>query len=361
MIDWFKRLPEKPAVAHLMRAAERFTVRLGTQFSAGITYFSVLALIPIAMLAFSFTGFFLVRLRPDLIPMLAEALTGQLSGVDEATVTQVERFIVNTLSNFTAIGIAGLLSAVYAGAGWMNNLKDALNAQWRADFDQPGPQPNIAVKTLTSLLALLGLILAIGVTFGLASISTSLTEQVIGWLGLPRNPAFSVVFALVPVVFSIGAGWLTFSYIYLVLPERREPWRIVRRGALMGAVGLAALQYLASFLIGLFANNLAARFFGPIIVLMLFFNFFATLILFIAAWIATAESPAFEEEDERIRFAAPPAEQPEPEEPTMVPEQVAVRSVRIGTGAGYVTGAATGVGLGALIAFVAARIGRRRR
>ena len=163
------------------------------------------------------------------------------------------------------------------------------------------------------------------------------------------------------MVFSIGAGWLTFSYIYLVLPERREPWRIVRRGALMGAVGLAALQYLASFLIGLFANNLAARFFGPIIVLMLFFNFFATLILFIAAWIATAESPAFEEEDERIRFAAAPAEQPEPEEPAMVPEQVAVRSVRIGTGAGYVTGAATGVGLGALIAFVAARIGRRRR
>ena len=79
---------------------------------------------------------------------------------------------------------------------------------------------------------------------------------------------------------------------------------------------MAALQYLAGFLIGLFANNLAARFFGPIIVLMLFFNFFATLILFIAAWIATAESPAFEEEDERIRFAAPPAEQPEPQEPT---------------------------------------------
>ena len=45
----------------------------------------------------------------------------------------------------------------------------------------------------------------------------------------------------------------------------------------------------------------------------------------------------------------------------MVPEEVAVRSLRIGTGAGYVTGAATGVGLGALIAFVASLLGRRRR
>ena len=362
MIDWFKRLPEKPAVAHLIRAAERFTVRLGTQFSAGITYFSVLALIPIAMLAFSFTGFFLVRLRPDLIPMLAEALTGQLSGVDEATVAQVEEFIVNTLSNFTAIGIAGLLSAVYAGAGWMNNLKDALNAQWRADFDQPGPQPNIAVKTLTSLLALIGLLVAIGVTFGLASVSTSLTEQVIGWLGLPRNPAFSVVFALVPVVFPIGAGWLTFL---LPLPGPARAARTLAdraSGRVDGGRRVGGPAVSGQFLDrDFFANNLAARFFGPIIVLMLFFNFFATLILFIAAWIATAESPAFEEEDERIRFAVPPPDQPEPEEPAMVPEQVAVRSVRIGTGAGYVTGAATGVGLGALIAFVAARIGRRHR
>ncbi len=364
MIDWFKRLAEKPAVAHLMRASERFLGRLGFQFSAGITYFSVLALVPILMMAFSFTGFFLVQLRPDLIPVAADLLTAQLRGIDQATVSQVEEFIVDTLSDYTAIGLVGFLSAIYAGAGWMNNLRDALNAQWRPDFDQAGPPPNPVVRTLTSLLALIGLLVAIAVTFGLASISTSLADQVIGWLGLPPSRLLSAGFALVPVIFSIGAGWLTFSYIYLVLPERREPWRIVRRGALMGAIGLAVLQYLASFLIGVFAGNLAARFFGPIIVLMLFFNFFATLILFVAAWIATAENPAFEEQDERIRFAVPPAEPETPEEseePVMVPEEVAVRSLRIGTGAGYVTGAATGVGIGALIAFVASLLGRRRR
>ena len=172
MIDWFKRLPEKPAVAHLMRASERFLGRLGFQFSAGITYFSVLALVPILMMAFSFTGFFLVQLRPDLIPVAADLLTAQLRGIDEATVSQVEEFIVDTLSDYTAIGLVGFLSAIYAGAGWMNNLRDALNAQWRPDFDQAGPPPNPVVRTLTSLLALIGLLVAIAVTFGLASIST---------------------------------------------------------------------------------------------------------------------------------------------------------------------------------------------
>jgi membrane protein len=364
VIEWFKRLSEKPPVAHLMRAGERFLGRLGFQFSAAITYFSVLALVPTVMMAFSFTGFFLVQLRPDLIPGLADLLTAQLRGIDQDTVSQVEKFIVDTLSDYTAIGVVGFLAAIYAGAGWMNNLRDALNAQWRPEFDQTGPPPNPIVRTLTSLLALVGLLVAILITFGLASISTSLTDQVIGWLGLPPNPVLAAVLALVPVVFSIGAGWLTFSYVYLVLPERREAWRIVRQGALMGAVGLAVLQYLASFLIGrVFSSTLSARFFGPIIVLMLFFNLFATLILFIAAWIATAESPAFIETDEKVRFAVAPAD-PEADDATgddkVVPEQVAVRSIRIGTGAGYVTGAATGVGIGAIVAFLAARLGRRR-
>ena len=56
----------------------------------------------------------------------------------------------------------------------------------------------------------------------------------------------------------------------------------------MGSIALVALQYLASFLISAFRGNAAAAIFGPVIVLMLFFNIFAQLILFIAAWIATS-------------------------------------------------------------------------
>ena len=60
MPDWLDRLKAKPWVAHLLRAVERFNNRLGTQFAAAITYFSVLALVPIMLFAFSIT-----RLRAD--------------------------------------------------------------------------------------------------------------------------------------------------------------------------------------------------------------------------------------------------------------------------------------------------------
>ena len=44
---------QRPMVAHLLRATERFNDRLGNQFGAAITYFSFLSLIPIMMVAFA--------------------------------------------------------------------------------------------------------------------------------------------------------------------------------------------------------------------------------------------------------------------------------------------------------------------
>ena len=152
-------------------------------------------------------------------------------------------------------------------------------------------------------------------------------------------------------------------YLYTVLPETREPWHVVRRGALLGSIALVALQYLASFLISAFKGNPAAAIFGPVIVLMLFFNIFAQLILFIAAWIATAQHDAVPAppDGEMNTAPTPEPEQTDDEEPNVVPEGVAVRSVRVGMGAGYVTGAATGVGLGAALAYALSALRGRKK
>ena len=48
-------------------------------------------------------------------------------------------------------------------------------------------------------------------------------------------------------------------YLFTVLPEDREPWPAVRRGALIGAIGLGVLQYSTGLLFNLFDNNKAAR------------------------------------------------------------------------------------------------------
>jgi membrane protein len=96
---------------------------------------------------------------------------------------------------------------------------------------------------------------------------------------------------------------------------------------------------------------------------MLFFNIFAQLVLFIAAWIATAQHDAVTAAPEQEVSAAPvpDSEQQQDETPNVVPQAVAVRSVRAGMGAGYATGAATGVGLGAALAYAISAAVRGRK
>jgi membrane protein len=359
-----KRLERQPWIAHMVRAAERYLSRLGSQFAAATTYFSVLALVPILMMAFSITGFVLTVVEPALLDDVADAVADVLGSTDTATREKILALVNTALSQFWAIGLVGLVVALYTGAKWMGHLKNAVRTQWRPGFDLRPQKINIVFKILGNLLILAGLLVGMAVSFGLASLSTSFANTVVSWLGLSDQPWIAPLLRVSSIVFSIGAGWLIFMYLYTVLPETREPWRVVRRGALLGSIALVAVQFVAGFLISAFQGNPAAAIFGPVIVLMLFFNIFAQLTLFVAAWIATAQHKAIPiaPDAEPPRTAPPPEPQEiEDEEPNVVPEAVAVRSVRVGMGAGYVTGAATGVGLGAALAYALSAAVRGRK
>ena len=362
-----ERLKQRPWIAHMVRTVERYLSRLGSQFAAATTYFSVLAIVPIMMVAFSITGFVLTVVQPGLLDDVADAVAKGLGGADAATREKILKLVDNALSSFWAIGIVGLVVALYTGAKWMGHLKNAVRTQWRPGFDLRPQKVNIVIKTLGNLVLLAGLVIGMAVMFGLASLSTSLANTVVGWLGLSDQPWIAPLLRLSSIVISIGAGWLIFMYLYTVLPETREPWSVVRRGALLGSIALVALQFVASYVISAFRGNPAAVIFGPVIVLMLFFNLFAQLVLFVAAWIATAQHEAIpvppEEEEDQEMSTAPTSElQPtEDVKPNVVPKAVAARSVRVGMGAGYVTGAATGVGLGAALAYAFSAVVRGRK
>ena len=150
----------------------------------------------------------------------------------------------------------------------------------------------ILLEMLLNFAILLGLVIILVITFALAAVATSLIGAIAHWLVLDTVPGISALLRIVGSILSAIAGWVLFVYLYKVLPQQTFPFLIIARGSVIGSAGLFVLQYLTGLLMGTFSGNPAAAVFGPMIVLMLFFNLFARLSLYVAAWIATSVQPA---------------------------------------------------------------------
>jgi membrane protein len=184
-----KELKQVPVLAHVLRMNTRYATRLGNQFAGAITYFSLLAMVPILMVAFSACGFTLTVLRPDLLERVQAAIVVQLQGAPEHLQAQLTGLIEGLLRNWASVGLVGLFSSMYTSAGWAGNLKSAVRAQTRPLFDMKERKHFILMEVLLNLAILLGLLIILAVTFALAVMATSLTGAIVHWLALDKAPA----------------------------------------------------------------------------------------------------------------------------------------------------------------------------
>lgn len=281
------RITGNRIVAHLLRAHQRYSNRLGDQFAGAITYFSVLAAVPVLMFAFSMVGMTLTVIRPDWLDVVKNEVGRQFSG-NQKVVDLIDEY----LRSWRSVGVVGLLSLLYAGSGWVGNLRAAIRAQWRPEFENDDEKGNIVVTTLRNVGMLLALLLGVGVTFALGQTGTTLSTTVAGWIGLDDSMLGRMLMRLVALALTIASAWLLFTLVYWLLPREPAPWPSRAKGALIAAVAFTALQVGAGALIGVFSQNKAAALFGPVIILMLFMNLFGRLILLVGAWIATSTQPA---------------------------------------------------------------------
>ncbi|TGD09830.1 YhjD/YihY/BrkB family envelope integrity protein [Brevibacterium sp. S111] len=289
----------RPGPAHLMRAVQRFGQRLGNQFGAAITYFLVLAVMPIAMFTFSGLGFVLDVLRPDLVPVVTDKIETYVSGNSSLT-AQLENF----LTSWQSVGIIAILAALYTGQGFIGNLGAAVRAQLHADFEDAVPDKSFVQKIISNVGTLLGLIVGLLLTVALTIVGTGMGS----WISesLELGGFGSVLLRIVPFVITLGAAWLIFMFLFTTLPERPVGKQAKARGSLLGAVAFTILLNLATVLVDIFSGNKAAGVFGSIIAIMLTMNIFARIVLFVAAWIGTATPPRpQEEESPEYRFVEP--------------------------------------------------------
>ncbi len=296
----------RKGVQHLIKAAGRFGERLGPQFAGAITYFSFLALVPILMVSFSVAGFVLDS-RPDLLQQLQSKIAGQVPGGLSATISEAIDHAVQ--SRYSVLSI-GLVIALYSGVGWMGNVRAAIQAQWRRDFDddQEIAGESFGKNLLRNLGMLVGLGLALVLSLALSSVGNSLAGVILDALGLSNIGWLHPLVVVVSLVLAIAADVLIFLWVYSVLPPKdlKAPRSALVRGAVAAAVLFEVLKFLlTNVLASLVAGGASAAVFGPVIGLLAFFNLAATLVLFVAAWIATSDGMAAATEREPAEVAEP--------------------------------------------------------
>src|SRR5919199_4504957 len=271
-----------PWLDHLLRAGQSYSEHHGDHYAAAITFFSVLSLVPIMMIAFAAAGFVLAgtpELRRPLQDQVQAAAPAGLGG----TLNQV---IDGAIASRQGVGIVGLLGALYSGLGWMSNLREALTAQWGATSGDQPEQGSFVRTKVVDLLALLGLGLALVLSFAVTGAGTAFASALLNVVGLGQIPGARLVLTALAVVASIIGMWLVFLWVIARLPRQPVPLRRAMRVAWFGAIGFEILKQAFAIYLDSVTASPTGRLFGPVIGLMVFAYFVSRFLLFLTAWAA---------------------------------------------------------------------------
>ncbi|QCR34675.1 inner membrane protein YhjD [Nissabacter sp. SGAir0207] len=281
------RVQAWPPVAHIIRAMDRFNDRMGSQFGAAITYFSFLSLIPILMVSFAAAGFVLAA-HPDLLTELINKIVNSIS--DPALATTLKNTVNTAIQQRTAVGLTGLLLALYSGISWMGNLREAIRAQSRDVWERnPQDQEKIYMRYVRDFISLTGLVVALILTLSLTSVAGAAQEAIVEALGLSHIEWLRPAMTVIALSISIMANYLLFLWIFWMLPRHKPRKKALFRGTLIAAIGFEVIKMIMTLTLPSLAKSASGAAFGSVIGLMAFFYYFARLTLFCAAWIATAK------------------------------------------------------------------------
>jgi membrane protein len=272
---------EKPWLDHLIRAGQRYQKQHGDYYAAGITYFSVLALFPVLMIAFAVGGFVLAgntELLGTVRDEIAEAAPGSMGN-------QLTELVDSAIASRSTVGVIGLLGALYAGLGWIANLREALTAQWEIKHEKA----NFLITKIQDLGALFGLFLALAASIGLTAVGGGgVARTILRWLNLEDVPGMGVLLRVVSILVALAATWALFTWVIARLPREPVTFKSAARAGLIAAVVFEIFKLVATFYLKIVLNGPAGAVFGPIIGLLVFTYFTSRFLLFATAWAATS-------------------------------------------------------------------------
>ncbi|WP_408065938.1 inner membrane protein YhjD [[Mycobacterium] vasticus] len=266
---------------HVMRAQERYDDGQGNFFAAGMSYYTIFALFPLAMVGFSVGGFLLSR-RPEVLDEIERRIKHSIPGeFGNELVTLMD----TAISSRASVGVIGLATAAWVGLTWMANLREALSEMWETRSEKKG----FVSSKLSDLLAMLAAFGAMLATLALTALSDpKLMRSILRWLGVPDFTLLGGLLRFASLLMAATVSWLLFTWMIARLP--REPVNLssaMEAGAI-AAVGYELFKQAGSVYLQSVVNGPAGAVFGPVLGLLVFAYVTARLILLATAWAATS-------------------------------------------------------------------------
>ncbi|MBW1601404.1 YihY/virulence factor BrkB family protein [Streptomyces sp. JJ66] len=280
-MDWLTRLPYvgplvvKLTHTHLWRAYERMDATHWTRLSAAITFTSFMALFPGLALAAAVGAAFLTESQ---IGTAQDWLSAQLPGIADQVGLQ------SFVDNAGTVGLIAGTALLFTGLNWVESVRGCVRAVWRCPEEELNP---VLVK-LRDLGMLAGLGGVVVVSLAGSAFAVGAVDWTADQLGVERAGVARAVLQTVPVVAALGVDFLLLGYLLTRIPGVRPPRWVLLQAGLIGAVGFELLKLLlGGYLKGVAAKSMYGAF-GVPVALLLWMNLVARLLLFCAAWAATA-------------------------------------------------------------------------
>lgn len=260
---------------HVWRAFERLDAVHWAQLAAAITFTSFVALFPLITVGAAIGA---ALLSKDQLGKLQDKITAQAPGLSDLL------NLNHLVAHAGSVGlIAGALLLVI-GINWVGALRGCLRAVWEKEQD-PGNPFLLRLKDT-------GVLVGLGVVGLVAMGSSVFANSAVGWAadkaGIEGGAGRALLF-LAGLAIALLVDFLLLVYLLTRLPRVHPGRRAVVIAGLIGAVGFELLKLLLTgYLQGVAGKSMYGAFAVPVAV-VLWINFMARLLLYCAAWTATAE------------------------------------------------------------------------
>ncbi|MGY6496954.1 MAG: YihY/virulence factor BrkB family protein [Microcella sp.] len=278
-------LVEKVKGSRAVRAFQRYLRTSGPILASGLAYQALFAVFAGLWVGFAILGTIIsgnFGLRNSVIAVISDSVPGLID--DGSGNGAIDPDVLLNAQVFGLTGAIALVGLLVTALGFLNAARGAT----RQLFDLPPAPENFLKARLRDLGLALGFGVLIIVSAVLSVVGTQATDFVLDLVGIDDSTLARVLGRIVTLTVMFAVDAVALAALFRILSEVRIPWRHLREGVLIGAVGLGALKIAGGLLLGGASSNPLIASFAVILGLLIWFNFVCQVILITGAWIATS-------------------------------------------------------------------------